>query len=120
VTTKINSKQMKRKRQRERKGKEGDAVSGVESTKEEKQNGKVAKAEEEERQQAVVTRRYAGTFAPHIDPPRDKAQDSRWKSQEEEEQVEEKAMMEDEAKEKEQAEVTGRATRRLLLSTMSS
>jgi hypothetical protein len=51
-----------------------------------------------------------------------KLRDSRWESQEEEEQAEEKATMEEkegEANEQEQAEVTGRVTRRLL-PTMSS
>jgi hypothetical protein len=51
-----------------------------------------------------------------------KLRDSRWEFQEEEEQAEEKATMEEkeeEANEKEQAEVTGRVTRRLLTSISS-
>jgi hypothetical protein len=40
---------------------------------EEKVKGEVANAKEEEKQQAVVTRRVAGTVAPHINPPSDKA-----------------------------------------------
>jgi hypothetical protein len=46
--------------------------------------------------------------------------DSRWKSQEEEEQAEQKATVEEEFKEKEQGKITGRFTRRLLPTTMSS
>ena len=40
---------------------------------EQKEKGKVANAKEEERQQAEVTRRFAGTDASYVDPPSDKA-----------------------------------------------
>jgi hypothetical protein len=37
------------------------------------EKGEEANAKEEERQQAEVTRRVAGTVAPYVEPPRDKA-----------------------------------------------
>jgi hypothetical protein len=89
---------MKRKTQRERKGKGSDTVSGEEST-----NGRERERRGCERERGRETA-SAGTVAPHIDPPSDNAP-YRWESQEEEEQAEEKATMEEKAKEKDQAEV---------------
>jgi hypothetical protein len=62
---------MKRKRERGRKVKESDTVSGGEerAQAEEKEKGEVANAKEEERHQAEITRRVAGTGAPYVDPP---------------------------------------------------
>ncbi len=64
---------MKRKRERERKVKESDTVSGGESTSVRERRGGLANVKEEERQQAEVTRRFAGTDASYVDPPSDKA-----------------------------------------------
>jgi hypothetical protein len=57
------------RREMEREGKESDAVSGRES----KEKAEVENAKEEERQQAKVTGKVAGTNAPYVDPPNTKA-----------------------------------------------
>jgi hypothetical protein len=60
---------MMRKRERERKVKERDTVSGGEERAQAEEKGEVASAKKEERQQAEVTRRVTGTDVPYVDPP---------------------------------------------------
>jgi hypothetical protein len=65
---------MKPKRERkERKGKEATQSLEERAQVGEKEKGKVASAKEEERQQTEITRRVAGTDAPNVDPPSNKA-----------------------------------------------
>jgi hypothetical protein len=94
-----------------KKRKESDTVSGEGST-----NGRERERRGSERE------RGRETAAEVTIRPTQKLRNSRWESQEEEEQAEEKATMEEkeeEANEQEKAEVTGRVTRGLL-PTMSS
>jgi hypothetical protein len=82
VTTKNSSEQLVNEAKERKKTKRSDRVSGGESTSgireeraqvAEEEKGKVANAKEEERQQAELTRRVAGTVAPYVEPPSDKA-----------------------------------------------